>query len=154
MNKTKSTDFTVAEIRLSYNPIIKAGDRLKITKPLDVYNAFLTSWDKDKLQLVEQFKMMLLNPANHVMGIVEISSGGIAGTVVDARLIFGVALKAAATRIILAHNHPSGNVQPSDLDKRLTQTIKSGADILDIKLLDHMIITAHGYSSFSDMGLL
>ena len=149
-----NTICNISEIKLSYNPKIKAGDRLKVTKPLEVYKAFLTSWDKDKLQLVEQFKVMLLNPANHVMGIVEISSGGIAGTVVDPRLIFGTALKAAATRIILAHNHPTGNLTPSDLDKRLTRNIKSGADILDINLLDHMIITAHGYSSFSDMGLL
>jgi len=149
-----NTICNISEIKLSYNPKIKAGDRLKVTKPLEVYKAFLTSWDKDKLQLVEQFKVMLLNPANHVMGIVEISSGGIAGTVVDPRLIFGTALKAAATRIILAHNHPTGNLTPSDLDKRLTHTIKSGADILDIKLLDHLIITARGFSSFSDTGLL
>lgn len=88
-------------------------------------------------------------------GIYEISSGGITGTLVDLRILFAVVLKSLSTSIILAHNHPSGNLKPSEADKRLTNKIKSASELLDIKLLDHVIIIPNGsYYSFADEGIL
>jgi DNA repair protein RadC len=89
-----------------------------------------------------------------VLGVIHLSSGGITGTVADIRLIFGTALKAAASGIIISHNHPSGNLKVSDRDKNTTANIRDAGDMLDIKLLDHIIVGHDGqYFSFSDEGL-
>src|SRR3990170_6054261 len=95
----------------------------------------------DLLELQEEFKIMLLNRYNKVIGIFTVSSGGIAGTVADPKLIFGCALKAAASGIILAHNHPSGNLTASQADIDLTRKFKEAGKLLDIQVLDHIIIT-------------
>ena len=97
---------------------------------------------------------MLLNRFNKVIGIVCISTGSVTSTIVDPKLIFGAALKAVATGIILAHNHPSSNLQPSDADKKLTAKLKAGAVLLEMEILDHLIITEDGYFSFADNGIL
>lgn len=84
-----------------------------------------------------------------------LSSGGITGTLVDVRILFANMLKSLTTAVILSHNHPSGNLRPSEPDKQLTQKIKKGGDYFDIKLLDHIILTPDGdYFSFADEGLL
>jgi DNA repair protein RadC len=83
-----------------------------------------------------------------------VSSGGVAGTVADPKLIFGVALKANACSVILVHNHPSDNLKPSNADKMLTEKIKQGGKLLDISVLDHLIISPEGYYSFADEGLI
>ncbi|MEP1088659.1 MAG: JAB domain-containing protein, partial [Algoriphagus sp.] len=88
------------------------------------------------------------------LGIVNISSGGTAGTVVDVKLVYAAAIKANSSSVILAHCHPSGNLLPSEQDKRLTQRIKKAGEILDIPVLDHLIMTAEGYYSFADEGEL
>ncbi len=103
--------------------------------------------------MVEQFKVLFLNQANKVLGIYEVSTGGITGTVADPRVIFAAALKANCCAIIISHNHPSGNLKPSRQDEELTQKIKQGGQLLDIKLLDHIILTAEEYFSFGDEGL-
>lgn len=97
---------------------------------------------------------MFLNRANKVLGILEASSGGISGTVADPRLVFVAALKANASNIIISHNHPSGNLNPSKADEELTQKIKQAGQLLDIKLFDHIIVTSEGYYSFADEGLM
>ncbi len=98
---------------------------------------------------------MYLNRSNRVIGVYHMSTGGITGTVVDIRLLLSVALKTAATGIILAHNHPSGNLKPSEADKELTNKIKKASEYMDIKLLDHLIIAQEGkYFSFNEDGLL
>jgi DNA repair protein RadC len=102
----------------------------------------------------EEFKILLLNRANEVLGIYPLSKGGITGTVVDQRLIFAVALKCNATGIILCHNHPSGKLLPSEADITLTKSICKCADLLEINLLDHLIITKNGFYSFSNEGKL
>lgn len=114
----------------------------------------MESWDRDKLELLEQFRILLTNRANKVMGVVEISSGGISGTTADPKLIFATALKACASGIILAHNHPSGNLKPSQSDLDLTRKLKEAGKLLDIQVLDHLIITSEGYMSFADEGLM
>lgn len=146
--------FQVSEISVSYKPKFKASERPKVTASQQVYDIFSSNRDKDILELKEQFKIMLLNRANRVIGIYEVSNGGMSGTIADPKLIFSTALKACASSIILSHNHPSGNLKPSDADRRLTQKIKAGGELLDLTVLDHVIITAEGYFSFADEGLL
>lgn len=146
--------FQVSEISVSYRPKFKASERPNISSSKDCYNILSQSWDCNKIELLEQFKIMLLNRANRVLGIYEVSSGGMAGTVADPKLIFSIALKACATSIILAHNHPSGNLKPSQADINLTRKMKDGGNLLDIVVLDHLIITSESYYSFADEGLL
>jgi len=109
---------------------------------------------EDSINLQERFIAMYLNRANRVIGIYLVSIGGITGTVADTRLILGVALKTAAVGIILAHNHPSGNLKPSRVDEDLTRRIKEAAQYMDIKVLDHLILgpVDNGYYSFADEG--
>jgi len=144
----------VAEIQLSYTSNVKPSLRPKVTSSRDAYNVLKEHWDLGRLELVEQFKVLLTNRANRVLGIFEVSTGGIAGTVADPKLIFVAALKGAATGIILSHNHPSGNLTPSQADIDLTRKIKEGGKLLEIQLLDHIIITSESYYSFSDEGIL
>ncbi len=144
----------IAEVELIYRSKVKASDRPKITRSNDAYELFMKYWDENKLEFVEQFKVMLLNKANRVLGICEISTGGISGTVADPKLIFMAALKTNASFIVIAHNHPSGNLKPSRQDEELTAKIKEGGKFLDLPLLDHLIITDEGFFSFADEGLL
>jgi DNA repair protein RadC len=149
-----SAPFRVAEVKLTYRSKVKASERAKITCSEDTHGILLKSWDPGKLEFVEQFKLLLLNRANQVLGIYELSSGGIAGTVADPKLIFVAALKACASAIILCHNHPSGNKQPSLADLQLTKKVKEGGALLDIAVLDHLILTSEGYLSMADEGLM
>jgi DNA repair protein RadC len=95
-----------------------------------------------------------MNRARRILGIYELSTGGVAGTVADPKLVFTAALKANACNIILSHNHPSGNLKPSKADEELTKKIKEAGIYLDIKVLDHIIVTSEGYYSFADEGVL
>lgn len=142
----------VAEIKVSYSTT--STPKIKITSVNKAFEVLLSLWDLDTIELQEEFKILLLNRANEVLGIYPLSKGGITGTVVDSRLIFAVALKCNATGILLCHNHPSGNLKPSDADITLTRSIKKCADFLDISLIDHLIITRNGYFSFSNEGKL
>lgn len=150
----KKRQFEVAEIQLSYKSIVKPSQRPKITSSLDAYEILLENWDEDRLEFVEQFKIILLNRANRVLGMYEVSTGGVNGTVADPKLIFAAALKANASGILLSHNHPSGQLKPSEADVRLTKKLKDGGQFLEIVVLDHIIVTAEGYYSFVDEGLL
>jgi DNA repair protein RadC len=145
--------FQVAEINITYRPKFRASERPKASCSKDLYNILYNNWDLDILELQEQFKIILLNRANRILGIYEVSTGGVAGTVADPKLIFSAALKGCASSIILSHNHPSGNLKPSQADLNLTRKIKSGGELLDIAVLDHIILT-DGYMSFADEGLL
>lgn len=102
----------------------------------------------------EVFGVLFLNQANRVNHFEIISQGGITGTVADPRIILRKALEEEAVNIILCHNHPSGNLKPSRADEELTQKIKEAARFLDIKVLDHIIVSDQGYYSFADEGLL
>ena len=102
----------------------------------------------------EEFWILFLNRANFVTGKNQISSGGMTGTVVDPKLIFKAALDAKAVSIILCHNHPSGNIRPSEQDKVLTKKIVSAGQLMEISVLDHVIVSQHAYFSFSDEGLI
>lgn len=101
----------------------------------------------------EEFWVLYLNNSNKVIYKSQLSKGGITGTVVDLRLIFKIAFECNATAIILSHNHPSGVLLPSDSDKQITKKLKDAGKNLDIKVVDHIIITEKGYYSFMDEGI-
>lgn len=144
----------VSEIELVYRSKVKPSQRPQLKRVVDVFELLKQNWDANKIELVEQFKVILMNRNQRVLGIYEASTGGVSGTVADPKLIFIAALKMNACNLIVAHNHPSGNLEPGEADKRVTQKIKEGANLLDMKLLDHIIITAEGCYSFADEGLL
>jgi DNA repair protein RadC len=102
----------------------------------------------------EEFWVLFLNNSNKVILKSQLSKGGISGTIVDVRLVFKLALENGATGLILCHNHPSGGLIPSDADKQVTKKIKLAGDSLDVKVLDHLIITETKYYSFADEGIL
>lgn len=102
----------------------------------------------------EEFWVLLLNRANQVIRPLQISAGGVSGTVADPKLIFKAAVEHLASAMILAHNHPSGNLSPSPADRDLTKKIKEAGRLLDIPVLDHLIVADKGYYSFADEGEL
>jgi DNA repair protein RadC len=102
----------------------------------------------------EEFWLLMLNRANRVLGKYKVSQGGLSGTVIDTRIILKKALDNLASSIIVCHNHPSGNKQPSDADVKITEKLKKAAEMLEIKLLDHLIIADKSYFSFADEGLI
>jgi DNA repair protein RadC len=102
----------------------------------------------------EEFWILLLNRANIVLKLEQISKGGIAGTVVDAKIIFKYAIELLANSVILVHNHPSGNKQPSEADVHITQKLKQIGKLMEIAVVDHIIFTNNGYYSFADEGKL
>ena len=145
----------VNEIAISYSGNLKTNQLPKITSSQNAAELLYGQWNKNNIELHETFKIMLLNNANKVKGIYQVSTGGITGTLVDLRILFAVVLKSLTTAVILAHNHPSGTLRPSEPDKRLTQKIKKAGELFDIKVLDHLILTPDGnYFSFADEGIL
>ncbi len=143
----------VAEVKISYSSRVKASDRVQITTSRDAEELLRNSWDYTSIEHIETMKLILLNRANRVLGIATLSSGGTSGCILDAKTVFQYALKANASSIILTHNHPSGNRQPSQQDLEITRKIKEGGKLLDISLLDHVIITPFdGYYSMADEG--
>ncbi len=104
--------------------------------------------------MLEEVKVIFLNKNNIVIGLYNLAKGGISQCTVDIRIILAVALKSVSTAIILVHNHPSGNLQPSQSDKEFTQNLKEACKMVQIALIDHLIITKENYHSFADEGLL
>jgi len=148
----KKTLLNVSEIKVTYST--SDTPKVRIKSGEDAYNVLLASWDLDTIELQEEFKILLLNRANEVLGLYPLSKGGITGTVVDLRLIFAVALKCNATGIIICHNHPSGKLLPSETDITLTKSIGKCSELLGVSLLDHLIISKNGFYSFSNEGKL
>jgi DNA repair protein RadC len=144
----------VAEVELVYKTKVKPSERPLVKSAKDCYELLRLTWDENKIEFVEQFKVVLMNRAQRVLGIYELSTGGVAGTVADPKLVFIAALKANACNIILTHNHPSGNLKPSRADEELTRKIATAGMYLDIKVSDHIIVTSEGYYSFGDEGLI
>lgn len=129
----------------------EALEKSKITSSLSVFE--LMQPIIGELQH-EEFWIIYLNNSNKVILKNQLSKGGITGTLVDVRLVLKNALEVGATGLILVHNHPSGTLKPSDADKQITSKLKSAAQSLDIKVLDHLIVTEKNYLSFADEGLL
>ncbi len=145
--------FRVAEIELSFTPKVKITNCPKVTSSKDLYAIFISHWDVRKIEIQEHFKMALLQQGR-VIGVHLLSIGGKACTVVDPKILFGVALKTSATHVAVCHNHPSGNLKPSQMDIGLTKKLSQAGVLLDMPILDHLIISRDGYYSFSDQGML
>jgi DNA repair protein RadC len=126
----------------------------KITKITDSASVFELLQPKLGDLQHEEFWIVFLNNSNKVLQASQLSKGGITGTLVDVRLVMRQALEIGAVALILAHNHPSGTLKPSTSDKQITQKLKTAAEALDIKVLDHLIITQKDYYSFADEGIL
>jgi DNA repair protein RadC len=150
--KTTANLFQICEITVNYSSKVKPSNRPKIAGSRDVFDLVMPLWDD--IEYRESFAILLLNRANRVLGIANISTGGISGTVADPKVIFQHALKANASSIIMLHNHPSGNTQPSEADISLTRKMKECGKFMDLPVLDHVIVTADGYYSFADEGLI
>lgn len=145
----------VNEIQISYREKRSTLKSFSITNSKEVGAMLFKNWDADTIGLHETFKILLLNRSNKVKGIYPLSHGGITGTLVDVRILFAIVLKTLSVSIILAHNHPSGQLKASEADRQLTQKIKKAATLFDVKVLDHIILAPDGrYYSFADNGLM
>jgi DNA repair protein RadC len=135
---------------------MKKGDALniKITNSKDIADLFREVWDKDTLEIYETAMCIFLNRQNNTIGWFKISQGGLSGTIMDVRLILATALNCLASGLILCHNHPSSNLNPSEADIKMTEKIKQAGEIMDIQVLDHIILTEDSYYSFADSGLM
>jgi DNA repair protein RadC len=142
----------ITEIQLSYNTNCRV--KQKIVSSESAYELLLNHWGTNTIELQEEFKVLLLNKANCVLGIYNLSKGSTTSTLVDIKLIAAVAIKSNASSIIVCHNHPSGNFNPSETDKSITKKLKLATELFEITLLDHLIITKNGYYSFKDNGIL
>lgn len=142
----------LAEIKVSYSST--KALRHKVMHSKAIYNVILPAWNSGTIEYIEEAKVLMLNRANEILGLYELSKGGISGTVVDIRIILGVALKCNASSLALIHNHPSGNLQPSEADKGITTKLRDACKLLDLVLLDHLIVSKDGYYSFADNGTL
>ena len=148
----KDKVFTVHELEIVYKPKKYKSD-VKVTNSLAAVGLLKQVYNPNTIQCQEEFNVLYLDQNNQIKGIYRMSRGGITSTIADVRLILSVALKCLATGIILSHNHPSGSLIPSENDKALTRKLKDACNLLDITLLDHIIVTAHGgYYSFADEG--
>ncbi|MHA4896922.1 JAB domain-containing protein [Pedobacter sp. PWIIR3] len=150
----KQTLFAVSEVELIYKVKANLTERPKLTCSKDSYKVIISNWNLDRIELCEEFKIVLLNRATRVLGISTISQGGTAGTFVDPKLVFTTALKANASSIILVHNHPSGNLKPSEQDLRLTAKLVQAGKYLDLDVIDHLIVSPRGYYSLGDNWLM
>jgi len=144
----------IPSIELSFKPKFKLRDRPKVSRSNDLYQILMDNWNQNTIGFIEEFKVILLNTSGIVLGLLPVASGGIGGVLVDIRLILVAAINSGASGIVLAHNHPSMNLAPSKADIDITNQIKQGAALLNIKLIDHLIISNDGYLSFADQQML
>ncbi|MEP2668910.1 MAG: JAB domain-containing protein [Cyclobacteriaceae bacterium] len=146
--KQVDSHFSVGEVKLKYRPVTKCSP--KITSSKDCYEILKKIYNRDTISLNEQFVVLFLDRNNKVLGHSILSIGGIGGTVADQRLLFQRALLMNASGIILSHNHPSGNLNPSTADIGLTKKVIATGKILEIQVLDHLILINEGYRSMAD----
>jgi len=145
----------IPRVKLSYVADIKPSERPLISCSKDAERILRAEYDTDQIEHIEIFSILLLNRQNGLLGFYEVSRGGICGTVVDPRIILQSALLANASKIILCHNHPSGNLKPSQPDIEITKKVCKAADFMDIGINDHIILIPEAaYFSFADNGLI
>jgi DNA repair protein RadC len=143
---------TFPEITLQLRKGTIEKTQIQSSKDADIL--FRKIWDNDSLPIYESFIAIYLDRQNKSIAWYKVSQGGISGTVTDLRLIMSVGLKCLASGLLIAHNHPSGNLNPSESDSKITAKIKESGNLLDIQLLDHLIICDSDYYSFADNGLI
>lgn len=146
---------TFAEVKLAYTPKFKATELPQISASKDAFDVLYPLFDQDTIAHSEAFIVVFLNKANRPIGWKTLSQGGSAGTVVDLKILLQYALLMNAAALIVAHNHPSGSLLPSQADIELTRRMKKATEWLDMPVLDHLIVTYEGtYYSFADQGAL
>lgn len=157
----KTLDHTpsLSELKVSYRrgrsrKGRKPAEKCVLHMPVEAEEYLRTLWDRDTIDLREEFVVLCLDASLTVLGWVRLHTGGLDSSPVDPRLVFGVALQTASAAIVVAHNHPSGNVEPSQQDEVLTQRLAVGAKLLGIRLLDHLILGREGSFSFASAGKL
>ena len=155
-NKMEAILPAVAEITVAYINKQSAKERPVISTSADAHAILLTGFNPDTIAYQEQFVAVYLNRANQVLGIYRVATGGQTGVIADPRMILATALKITAVSCIVSHNHPSGSMKPSRQDEELTNKLREGGKFLDVKILDHLIMSPCGeqYFSFADEGLL
>lgn len=140
----------VPEIKVRYNRGKRVLGNVKSTK--EIASFIRLQYKRGTIETQEYFNVMYLNNRGSILGFYQHSKGSITGVMADSRLIFGVALKSLATGIVLSHNHPSGNLNPSRADINVTNKFKLVGELLEIEVIDHIIVTKNGYYSFADNG--
>lgn len=149
----KQNPYRVAELQVSYHPTRCSKPLIRSAK--DAFNQIIDFYPTETISLQERMVVLYMSRSGRVIGVYPLSVGGITGTVVDVRLILSVALKTAATKIILSHNHPSGSLRPSDADILLTEKLKKACSYFDVTLDDHLIVTPEReFYSFAEDGLI
>jgi DNA repair protein RadC len=148
--KTYKSNFPQITLKL------KKGEELncKIMSSKDAVDLFRKVWDNDSLLIYESMIVIFLNRQNNTIGWFKVSQGGISGTLIDNRLILATALNCLASGIIICHNHPSGNLQPSEADTTMTKRLEEAGKIMDIQLLDSIILTEKSHFSYKDSGII
>ena len=154
MKANPDPSFNVSEVEIVYHNKVPVKKRIKVSRSSDAHEILKSSWNMNKIELLEEFKILMLDRGGHCLGISSIATGGISGCLIDVRIIFVTALMAKASSIILAHNHPSGLTNPSRADIDITEKLMLAGKVLDIDVRDHLILTADSYSSFQDEGYM
>ncbi len=144
---------TITEVSLAYKASQPVETLPKITSPEEAADYLRSIWDQDTLELREEFIVVLLNNAKKVLGWSRISTGGSTATIVEPSAVFQIALLGKAGSIIVAHNHPSGNLKASSADIHLTKRIAEAGKLLGITLEDHIILAPNGYLSLREQDL-
>lgn len=141
------------ELKLSYRRTKRRRQTGALRSSMDSFEVMKTVFDQDLIEAREEFIVLYLNRANEIIGYYKAFQGGVSSVVADTKLILSTGLKVLASGIILAHNHPSGRIIPSEQDIRLTRRVKEACKLVDMELLDHLIVTAeNGFYSFADEG--
>lgn len=149
---TKVIEGQVNEVELVYRSV-RTCERNRVATSTEAVEV-LRPYFAEQMETRELFYLLMMDRGLRVRSVYQVSSGGVSGTVADPKMIFAAALKCLASVIIVAHNHPSGQLRPSEEDIRLTRKLHQAAQFLDIALYDHVILTREGHYSFADNGLL
>ena len=147
-----ATDFRVAEVGLTYKNRVPKKDRKQVFDSYTAYKILKENFSDDTIDYRETFKVLYMNQGCQVLGCFTISEGGITNTLADVRMILQGALLTNAVAMVLAHNHPSGSTRPSRQDDELTHKIVEAANLMDIKVNDHIILTNEEFYSYCDEG--
>lgn len=150
-----NTAFAVPSLEVQFHTPKGMETRSRVISPDTAQEIFRSTWPPNTMNFQEVFRIMFLNRNHAIIGVYDAFRGGISATVIDPKIVMGVAVQVCASSFICAHNHPSGNLQPSQADIQITQKLQAAGMLLDIKLLDHMIFSPHGsYYSMADEGKL
>ena len=152
--KIESEALTVCEVKISYQPKVKSSKRPFLNSSVNIYRFLMENevFPPETIEYKEYFKVMLLNNARKLLGVIHLSEGSIDGTMVDVRHIMQAAILANASGLIICHNHPSGSCRPSLQDDIITTKVQTACNLFGIKLMDHLVITAESYYSYADEG--